>query len=47
MGYHMLFNLAYALCIRFNSYAIAHDLVYVTDSELVGITLFLTQLRSS
>ena len=47
MTYQQLFNRAYALCVRFNSYAIAHDLVYMTKSELVGIISFLTQLRSS
>ena len=47
MTYQQLFNLAYALCIRFNSHAIAHDLAYMTESELVGIIAFLSQLQGS
>ena len=47
MTCQQLFNLAYALCIRFNSHAIAHDLAYMTESELVGIIAFLSQLQGS
>ena len=42
-----LFNRAYALCIRCNSHAIAHDLVYMTEIELIGVINFLTQLQVS
>lgn len=42
-----LLNRAYALCVRCNSHAIAHDLVYMTESELVGIINFLSQLQGS
>ena len=42
-----LFNRAYALCIRCNSHAIAHDLVYMTEIELIGVINFLTQLQGS
>lgn len=45
MIYHQLFNQAYALCVKFNSHAIAHDLAYMTESELVGVISFLTQLQ--
>lgn len=41
----MLLNQAYGLCIKFNSHAIAHDLVYMTESEIVGVIAFLTQLQ--
>ena len=47
MSYHQLFNQAYGLCVRCNSHAIAHDLVYMTESELIGIITFLTQLQGS
>lgn len=47
MTYAMLINQAYALCVRFNSHAIAHDLAYMTESELVGVINFLTQLQGS
>jgi hydroxyacyl-ACP dehydratase HTD2-like protein with hotdog domain len=43
----MLFNRAYGLCVRFNSHAIAHDLAYMTESELMGVIMFLTQLQGS
>lgn len=43
----MLFNRAYALCVKCNSHAIAHDLAYMTESELVGVINFLTQLQGS
>ena len=45
MRYNQLFNRAYGLCIKFNSHAIAHDLAYMTESELVGIINFLSQLQ--
>lgn len=47
MSYQLLFNQAYALCVRFKSHAIAHDLAYMTESELIGIIAFLTQLQGS
>ena len=47
MSYHQLFNRAYALCIKCNSHAITHDLAYFTESELVGIIIFLSQLQGS
>ena len=42
-----LFNRAYALCVKCNNHAIAHDLAYMTEIELIGLINFLTQLRSS
>jgi hypothetical protein len=45
MSYHQLFNHAYALCVRCNSHAIAHDLTYMTESELAGVINFLSQLQ--
>ena len=47
MRYQQLFNQAYGLCVKCNSHAIAHDLAYMTDSELVGIINFLSQLRGN
>lgn len=47
MTYTMLFNRAYGLCVRFNSHAIAHDLAYMTESELMGVIGFLSQLQGS
>ena len=47
MCYQTLFERAYALCVRCNSHAIAHDLAYMTESELVGIINFLAQLQAS
>ena len=47
MSYHQLFNRAYMLCVKCNSSAIAHDLAYFTESELVGIINFLSQLQGS
>ena len=44
MSYPHLFNRAYALCIKANSHAIAHDLAYMTESELIGVINFLTQI---
>ncbi|MDI1308461.1 MAG: hypothetical protein PSV17_03390 [Methylotenera sp.] len=46
MTYAMLFNQAYALCVKLNSHAIAHDLDYMSEVELIGIVNFLTQLQS-
>lgn len=43
----MLFDRAYALCVKCNSHAIAHDLAYMSESELIGIITFLTQLKGS
>jgi coenzyme F420-reducing hydrogenase alpha subunit len=47
MTYTMLFERAYELCIKCNSHAIAHDLAYMTESELMGVVGFLTQLQGS
>ena len=47
MTYPMLFYRAYVLCIRCNSHAIAHDLAYMTESELMGVINFLMQLQGS
>jgi hypothetical protein len=47
MPYALLFNRAYGLCLKFNSHAIAHDLAYMTESELMGVIGFLTQLQGS
>ena len=47
MIYTQLFERAYALCVKCNSHAIAHDLAYMTESELVSIISFLVQLQSS
>lgn len=43
MTYAMLFNRAYGLCVKFNSHAIAHDLAYMTESELAGVIMFFSQ----
>ena len=45
MTYTMLFNRAYGLCVKFNSHAIAHDLAYMTESELAGVIMFFSQLQ--
>jgi len=47
MTYTMLFNRAYGLCVKCNSHAIAHDLAYMTETELMGVINFLTQLQGS
>ena len=47
MSYRQLFNHAYALCVKCNSHAIAHDLAYMTEIELIGVINFLTQLQGS
>ena len=44
--YTYLFKRAYALCVKCNSHAIAHDLAYMTEIELMGVITFLTQLRA-
>ena len=44
MIYNQLFNRAYELCIKFNSHAIAHDLAYMTENELIGIINFFNVL---
>ena len=45
MSYRQLFDRAYGLCVKCNSHAIAHDLAYMTESELMGVIGFLTQLQ--
>lgn len=47
MSYHQLFERAYALCIKCNSHAIAHDLAYMSENELMGVITFLLQLHIS
>ena len=47
MLYTQLFNQAYAICVKFNSHAIAHDLAYMTENELMGVITFLARLHSS
>ena len=47
MLFTQLFNRAYALCVKCNSHAIAHDLAYMTEIELIGLINFLTQLQGS
>lgn len=47
MTYAHLFNRAYALCVKANSHAIAHDLAYMSETELMGVIFFLTQLQGS
>jgi hypothetical protein len=44
MTYLKLFNRAYALCIKANSHAIAHDLAYMSETELIGVINFLSQI---
>ena len=44
MSYPYLFNRAYALCIKANSHAIAHDLAYMTETELMGESIFYRRL---
>lgn len=45
MSYRQLFDSAYGLCVKSNSHAIAHDLAYMTETELMGVINFLTQLQ--
>ena len=47
MHYTMLFNRAYGLCVKLNSHAIAHDLAYLTESELAGVIMFFSQWQGS
>ena len=47
MTYALLFNRAYGLCVKCNSHAIAHDLAYMNEGELISIINFLTQLLGS
>ena len=42
-----LFNRAYALCVKCNSHAIAHDLAYFNEAELMGVINFLSQFVPS
>ena len=44
MSYLDLFNRALALCIKANSHAIAHDLAYMSETELIGVINFLSQI---
>ena len=46
MSYLYLFNRAYALCVKANSHAIAHDLAYMSEPELISVINFLTQIVS-
>ena len=46
MSYLYLFNRAHALCVRCNSHAIAHDLAYMSETELIGVINFLSQIVS-
>ena len=43
MTYAMLFDRAYRFCVKINSHAIAHDLAYMTESELAGVIIFFRQ----
>ena len=45
MIYTMLFERAYGLCMKCNSHAIANDLAYMNESELIGIIVFLAKLH--
>ncbi len=47
MCYFQLYNRACALAIRCNHYAIVHDLPMMTENDLMGVIMFLTQLRES
>ena len=47
MCYHQLFNRAYVLAIRCNHYAIVNDLPMMTENDLLGVVMFLSQLRES
>ena len=46
MIYTQLFNRAYAVCVKLNNHAIAHDLHYMTESELAGVINFLQSCQS-
>lgn len=41
-----LFERAYALCVKLNSHAIAHDLHLMTACELQGVIYFLQSWQS-
>lgn len=43
----VLLNCAYGLAIRFNNYVILQDLTIMTETELLGVVLFLTRLKDS
>ena len=47
MSYHDLLDKAYALCMKFNTHAIAHDLAYMTESELAGVIIFFSQWQGN
>lgn len=47
MGYHQLFNRSYALCVNCKSHAMAHELAYFNEAELMGVINFLTQFMQS
>ena len=47
MNWAELFNRAYALCVKCNSHAIAHDLHAMTAIELQGVIYFLQSWQSS
>lgn len=40
-----LLKRAYAFCVHSNSHVIAHDLFCITESELMGVINFPTQLQ--
>lgn len=44
MNYDQLLNRAYLLCVHTKNYSILHDLVYMTESEIMGVINFLTLL---
>lgn len=46
MTFTQLYNQAYALCMKCNSHAIAHDLHLMTASELQGVIIFLQAWQS-
>ncbi len=46
MSYAYLFNRAYSLCVKANSHAIAPDLAYMSETELMGVINFLSQIVS-
>ena len=47
MSCYQLFERALALCVRCNSHAIAHDIAYMSESELIGVINFLTSMLPS
>ena len=47
MSYLNLFNQAYALFVKANSHAIAHDLACMSETELMGVINFLSRLQDS